>query len=256
MTHGRKVCNTLKEIRRQIADKNEIEYATDDCHFDGECKGPCPKCDAEVKYLENELHKRKLLGKTAAIAGISLGIAGTFSACNAPQQKSNTTTSEQEIAADTVNLDTIPVIPKDTSLIDITLCNLLVGVVIDIPGFSYSNQDTIKSDEDEMLFGLIEETYPEYPGGDEARMKFLKENLIYPQETKEKKIAGRVFVSFVVEIDGSLTNFEVVRGVHPLLDAEALRVVKMMPNWVPGEQKGKAVRTQFQIPITFTLDDE
>ncbi|MCL2131838.1 MAG: carboxypeptidase-like regulatory domain-containing protein [Lentimicrobiaceae bacterium] len=101
MTHGRKVCNTLKEIRRQIADKNDIEYSTDDCRFEGECKGTCPKCDAEVKYLEKELHKRTQLGKTAVIAGISLGIAGTFSAYNTPQrdilQNDNLLNSEDTI---------------------------------------------------------------------------------------------------------------------------------------------------------------
>jgi hypothetical protein len=80
MTHGRKVCNTLKEIRQQIADKNEIEYTTSECHFEGECRGTCPKCESEVKYLEKELHKRSQLGKAVAVAGIALGMAGTFSA--------------------------------------------------------------------------------------------------------------------------------------------------------------------------------
>ena len=86
MTHGRKVCNTLKEIRQQIADKNEIEYVTSECHFEGECKGTCLKCESEVKYLEKELHKRKLIGKAVAVAGISLGVAGIFPACNTSKQ--------------------------------------------------------------------------------------------------------------------------------------------------------------------------
>ena len=96
MVRGKKVCKILKEIRRQIADKNDIEYITSECHYQGECKGTCPKCEAEVRYLENELLKQKQLGKTACIAGISLGIAGTFSACNVPQQRPDTP-SEQEI---------------------------------------------------------------------------------------------------------------------------------------------------------------
>jgi len=81
MTHGRKVCNTLKEIRQQIADKNEIEYTTSECHFEGECEGTCPKCDAELRYIENELHKRKNFGKAAAVAGIALGMAMPFTGC-------------------------------------------------------------------------------------------------------------------------------------------------------------------------------
>jgi len=81
MTYGRKVCNTLKEIRQQIAAQNEIEYTTSECPVEEECSGTCPKCESEVKYLENELNKRRLLGKAVAVAGISLGIASIFPAC-------------------------------------------------------------------------------------------------------------------------------------------------------------------------------
>jgi len=95
MTHGRKVCNTLKEIRRKIADKNEIEYSTTDCHFEGECKGTCPQCESEVRYLENELRKRTQLGKAVAVAGIALGMAGTFSAFDTPKQNDSMSKSEE-----------------------------------------------------------------------------------------------------------------------------------------------------------------
>ena len=88
MTYGKEVCKTLKGIRQQIADKNEIEYATTECHFEEDCQGTCPKCEAEVKFLETELHKRRQLGKAVSIAGIatvSLGMAvasmTTFSSC-------------------------------------------------------------------------------------------------------------------------------------------------------------------------------
>jgi hypothetical protein len=81
MTYGRKICNTLKEIRQQIADKNKIEYTTSECSFEGECQGTCPKCDAELQYIENELHKRKHFGKAATVAGIALGMAMPFSGC-------------------------------------------------------------------------------------------------------------------------------------------------------------------------------
>ncbi|MCL2131535.1 MAG: energy transducer TonB [Lentimicrobiaceae bacterium] len=253
MTHGRKVCNTLKEIRRQIADKNEIEYTTDDCHFEGECKGTCPKCDAEVKYLEKELHRRTQLGKTAVIAGISLGIAGTFPACNAPQQ-TNTPVAEQEIAADTVNLDTIPVIPKDSVRFpDIVFDGFVVPEKEEMP---YPNQDTIKPDEYEWFDGLFEEINPEFPGGEDARIKFLQENTVYPEEAKEQGIEGRVMIGFIVEKDGSLSNIEVIRGVHPLLDEEALRVVKTMPDWKPSYSMGKTIRIRYRMPVTFKLNDE
>ena len=86
MTHGKRTCKILKEIRQQIADKNDIEYVTSECHFQGECQGTCPKCEAEVQFLENELSKRRQLGKAVAVAGIatvSLGMAmTTLSSCN------------------------------------------------------------------------------------------------------------------------------------------------------------------------------
>lgn len=81
MTKGRETCNILKEIRQQIADHNDIEYSPSECRFEGECAGTCPKCEAELRYLESEIKKRGQLKKVSAVAGISLGIAMTFSAC-------------------------------------------------------------------------------------------------------------------------------------------------------------------------------
>ena len=81
MNKGKEICETLKEIRQQIADKNKIEYSPSQCHFQGECKGTCPKCESEVRYLENELFKRNKFKRVASIAGISLGVALTVSAC-------------------------------------------------------------------------------------------------------------------------------------------------------------------------------
>ena len=102
---------------------------------------------------------------------------------------------------------------------------------------------------------LIVEKDPRYPGGDAARLKFLKENITYPQEAREAKISGTIFLSFVIEADGSLSNVKLLRGVDKLLDDEALRVVKMMPKWEPGEHKGKKVRVQFSMQVKFTLTD-
>ena len=265
MTRGKQTCKILKEIRQEIADKNEIAYTTSECHFDGECQGTCPKCEAELKYLENELHRRKQLGKTAAIAGISLGIASTFSACNAPQQKNTSVSnSEPETVTEIANIEIIPAIQN--KVIDcVTLGELttLDGDVVDVNDFFI---DTIVPIEDDyeiykedipiVVGGIVDEIYPEFQGGEEARIKFLQENLVYPQEAKEKGIEGKVYIGFVVEKDSSLTNFTIVRSAHPLLDEEALRVVKLMPKWIPGKQKDKAIRFQFNIPIVFKLDDK
>ncbi len=80
---GKEKCKALKEIRKQIAENNNIEYVVSECKHKGECKGTCPKCEAEVRYLEKELEKRKSLGQKVAIAGVSMGIAASMSACSA-----------------------------------------------------------------------------------------------------------------------------------------------------------------------------
>lgn len=102
------------------------------------------------------------------------------------------------------------------------------------------------------IFTVVEEQ-PSYPGGEEARMKFLQDNIKYPEEAKELNIDGRVFVQFVVEIDGSITDVKVIRGIGAGCDEEAVRVVKSMPKWIPGKQRGTPVRVQFNLPIRFKL---
>ena len=102
------------------------------------------------------------------------------------------------------------------------------------------------------IFTVVEEQ-PGYPGGEEARIGFLQQNIKYPEEAKELGIQGRVFVTFVVEVDGSITDVRVLRGIGGGCDEEAVRVVKAMPKWVPGKQRGVPVRVQFNLPIKFTL---
>ena len=111
----------------------------------------------------------------------------------------------------------------------------------------------IKHLEQSEVFLAVEEQ-PMFPGGMEAMMKFLQENIKYPAQAQSNGVQGRVIVQFVVNKDGSVSNDTVVRSVDPLLDAEALRVVRAMPNWIPGKQKGEPVRVRFTLPVTFRLD--
>ena len=107
-------------------------------------------------------------------------------------------------------------------------------------------------EEESTVFIFVEQN-PEFPGGQDAMMKYLSSNSIYPQEAVNAGITGKVFLKFVVERDGKISGVEVMRGVHPLLDKEALRVVKSMPNFIPGKQNGKAVRVQYTLPVNFYL---
>ena len=97
------------------------------------------------------------------------------------------------------------------------------------------------------------EVMPQFPGGDQAMMDFVAKNVQYPEEAKEKEISGRVMVGFIVEKDGSISDVKVVKGIGGGCDEEAVRVVKAMPKWKPGKEKGKPVRVSYMMPFTFKL---
>lgn len=113
-------------------------------------------------------------------------------------------------------------------------------------------QKTVVSQSKQNVYDVVEQM-PEFPGGMPAMIEFLQTNLNYPKDAKKQKVGGRVLVMFVVETDGSMSNVRVAKKVFPSLDAEALRVVKAMPKWNPGKEKGKPVRVNFAIPIVFSL---
>lgn len=94
---------------------------------------------------------------------------------------------------------------------------------------------------------------PEYTGGNDELFKFLSKNIKYPQMAKEAGVQGKVYVSFVVERDGSVSTAKVLRGIGSGCDKESIRVVESMPNFIPGEVRNQAVRTSFVLPINYTL---
>jgi periplasmic protein TonB len=120
--------------------------------------------------------------------------------------------------------------------------------------FNFTEVEETKEEVVEVEIFTIVEKMPEFPGGDEARIKFLGENIKYPQMAKESGIQGTVYVTFVVEGNGAISNVKVLRGIGGGCDEEAIRVVKIMPKWKSGEQRGKPVRVQFNMPIRFTLN--
>ena len=106
---------------------------------------------------------------------------------------------------------------------------------------------------DENGIFQVVETEPEFPGGMAELMKYLEKNLRYPQICKEQGVQGRVIVQFVVNTDSTITDVNVIKPVNPHLDEEAVRVVKAMPKWNPGKQRGEPVRVRFFLPVTFRL---
>ena len=115
-----------------------------------------------------------------------------------------------------------------------------------------TNESEEKKEVANKVFDVVEQM-PSFPGGNDALMKFLQENVKYPVVAQENGVQGRVVVSFVVEKDGSITDVKVVRSVDPSLDKEATRVVKSMPRWIPGKQNGAAVRVKYNVPVSFRL---
>ena len=110
----------------------------------------------------------------------------------------------------------------------------------------------VKQEVTQKIFDVVEQQ-PSFPGGQGALLAWLNQNIHYPPVAEENGIQGRVVVSFVVEPDGSISNVQVVRGVDPSLDKEAVRVTKAMPKWQPGKQNGQAVRVKYNLPVTFKL---
>ena len=107
--------------------------------------------------------------------------------------------------------------------------------------------------DEQQIFTIVEEQ-PEFPGGMAECYKWIGKNLNYPTISAENGVQGRVTVNFVVNVDGSIVDVKVLRGVDPYLDKEAIRVVSKMPKWKPGKQRGKAVRCSFNLPVRFKLN--
>ena len=218
MAKGKQTCKILKEIRKQIAAENDIKLVIEECTYQGDCKGTCPKCEAEVRYLERELEKRQRMGKAAVVAGLSVGLLGASQVALAQQP-------------DPLRLDTTEVV--------------LEGCVVPEMGEVGNPEHDVYQ---------IVEQMPEFPNGQEALMLYIAKQVKYPAEAKKAGAQGRVFIGFIVEPDGSLSDIKVLRGIGYGCDEEALRVVKSMPKWQPGMHRGKAVRVQYLVPVNFKLD--
>lgn len=128
-----------------------------------------------------------------------------------------------------------------------------VPIKFALDGGAAKEKNIARGEGSDAVFFIVE-NMPEFPGGDEALRKYIANAVTYPDGAKKEGIQGKVYVSFVVEKDGSVGDAKIERGVDPSLDKEALRVVKALPIWKPGKQRGEAVRVQYTVPINFALD--
>ena len=134
--------------------------------------------------------------------------------------------------------------------------NTVQWITIDIDGDLGETMEKAQLSEypgEEDVFMVVDES-PEFPGGTSALMGYLRDNMVVPDSCRENNIQGRVLVTFIVEKDGSITKPVVVKSVHPILDAEALRLVSAMPKWKPGRQNGEVQRVKYIVPVNFRLN--
>jgi periplasmic protein TonB len=113
-------------------------------------------------------------------------------------------------------------------------------------------EEAVVEEKVDELFTIVEQ-YPSFKGGDQAFIKFVQKNMVYPEKARRMGIEGRVFVQFIVEKDGSLSDINIMKGIGGDCDQEAVRVMELSPPWLPGKQRGRPVRVQIVIPITFKI---
>lgn len=241
MTYGKQVCKTLKTIRKQVADANEIPFEVTECSHKGDCAGTCPKCEQEVRYIESQLQQRRRLGKAVAVVGISMGLAA-IAGC----RSTRTAGDVQRVPEPLDGIIEMPVDEPQTTSGELQQ----ESATTDTPKSMVVQSDTIR---EPMVVGEVMPTMPVFPGGQEALTQFLIDNVNYPEVAEKKKIQGTVLVEFIVEKDGSIGEQKVLHSVHPVLDAEAMRVVNIMPKWEPGMLHGEPVRVKYALPVKFKL---
>ena len=289
MARGKSICSVLKTIRKQVADANEIKYEPRECHYEGECRGTCPACEAEVKYIERELDIRRQLGKAVAIVGISAGLSALTGCGDKAKKVDSVSEADSNPTKGKVRVDTLARVdgdveyksPVDTVIVEKDPATIKKRTApFKAPAPKEEKKDPVVLDEDDevmgrtggvepelgapllpiipqdedpsKVFGVVEQM-PSFPGGDRKLMDYLKEHTRYPEESAETCVQGRVICTFIVEKDGSISNVKVAKSLDPLLDAEAVRVVSGMPKWIPGKQNGVTYRVKYTIPVTFRL---
>lgn len=246
MKHGKDICKALKAIRLDIARANGIAYAPRECHHEGDCAGTCPACESEVRYLEREIARRRSLDKTALVAGVSLGLMSfTVTSCNHVIQGEVELVEDSCAVIDSIGEERI----EEGEMVDTTNYHRVKGEVDHVYAYGTATHGEI----DEECFKSVD-NMPQFPGGEEGLVKFLKDHIQYPPEAVKNNIQGRVVLQFVVEKTGRVGTVKVVRSVDESLDREAVRVVKSLPDFVPGSlDDGRTVNVWYTLPVNFRL---
>ena len=260
MNHGKETCRILKELRHKIAEANDIALETSECRFKGDCTGTCPRCEAEVRYLERQLAARRHAGKAVRLAGLAAG-AIIMSGCGNVSDSKPTETLLGEV------VDTI---------IAEEMCDTVVQTkennVNNIENVSQRNasKDSVKTDTsvadnnnpdfsliNSIHFGEIEDGHdpvyspPTFPGGEIALERFINRHIIYPDILKDEAISGSVIVEVTIDVDGKVTEPVVISGLDPVLDRQALKIASLLPDFSSATLDHSRVKSIVKLAIDF-----
>ena len=257
MKRGKQTCKILKEIRKQIAEENDIELVISECTYQGDCLGTCPKCEAEVRYLERELEKRQRLGKAAVVAGLSVGLLSSSQVALAQQPDSLNMNQNNygTLPGDVVIVQgAIPLYPPESYpyhhaltqeeinqfMVPETKSLVVVGGDLRHPdvleyenyGIAYqlyvNNDDNLKADS--LLKNTTHLYAPQFEGGESALLEFISQNL---GKNADGRSYGDMEVAFTVEPNGHLSHIDIIKGVNEQLDAQVAALFKFM-EWEPA----------------------
>ena len=251
MKRGKQTCKILKEIRRQIAAENDIKLTVEECTYQGDCLGTCPKCEAEVRYLERELEKRQRMGKAAVVAGLSVGLLSTSQVVLAQQPDSlnmnqnNLGTLLGDVTI--VEYGAIPLYPPESFpyhhvLTQEEISNVAIsklpksGNLMVVGGYlTYPEEESLYNREwkpqPDTLFEKTKCLYaPKFEGGESVLVEFLSQNL---GKNADGRSYGDMEIAFTVEPNGHLSHIDIIKGVNAPLDAQVAALFKFM-EWKPA----------------------
>ena len=214
MTRGKQTCKILKEIRRQIAEANDVEFITSECQYLGDCLGTCPKREAEVRYMEQQLERKHRVGKAITLFGLFTGILALMSST-----------------------------PLDAETQEYPQKNWIITA------------DSLIQEENTKETALFyrQEKLPEFPGGIEKLIEYLK-NSLHCSEIDSIANNKYAYAQFTIDHDGQVIHPKITRNIHPKVDAEIIRVISSIPRWTPGMVADKTVQVTYSLMISFSLE--
>ena len=264
MKQGKRICETLKGIRREIAVANEIEYTPIKCTHNGDCAGTCPACESETRWLERQLRLRHALGKAVTIAGVSVALTVAASAATpsslSPGKKKTKHRHHSSKASTTRVYTTVGnVVPMKPELLTTSDTTATGDDAMQLEARTMGVVARFMPHPDSIYTNVEVEAF--YPGGEEALDAIIRDQLYIPDEILEpiREVGGtvkaRCIVKALVEHDGTISDAVIEKTTTAaIFDEEALRAVKNLPKFVPATIYGVPVRSWKLIPVEFVYD--